>query len=792
MSQSAGPAPGASPAAYTPSRPDFAALGFCCLWIFVLSLPMWTGQLLGGPNSDQYITGYAIRFWGAMQWRATGHPPLWNPLLMGGVPVFAGFGDLFYPTAWLRLVMPTVPAMNLAFVTHYVIAGFSLYWLLRLLGFSWLGSVIGGTAYQLSGVIVSYASPGHDGKLFVTSLLPLMLIGLLLGIRRRRPEGFALFGLAVGLALLSPQYQTAQYALIVCGIFALYFTVGEPIDLTTRQRWAGLTLALTGVVLGFGLSLVQVLPFLHYIPFSARAGTQGFEWSASFATPLIHTPEFLLSGFTGVYDRTGVHDTYWGPNALKLHSEYLGLPVILLAVLGTGGVGPRRRLVRWVLAIGVLFLLVSLGGATPFYRLWWALVPYVKKTRAPGIAFYVVALAVSILAAAGAERLERREGRKLLVAGLGAAGVLAVLGLLGTYGAIATSWAAAHSAEIGRNLVPTATLAQSDIMWGSVGSCVGLALVAGVGLSFVDKRIAPPVFAAALALVVGADLWRAGRPFWQWSRPEEQLYAHDDVVRFLEPTRPPFRVLDAGVYSGTLMRYNIPQVLGYHGFELSTFDELVGKQEGYRNLRSLQLWKLLAVRDVILGDSARLPAYHRLLGPVATAAGGQAYVYEADTVPPYAQVVTAAVKVPADQIVPTLMDPQLEFNRLVLFDTTQHLNPLPVTEMPPPSPSKATVTQWAPGKMSINLDPAPPAPSYLLVAENWYPDWRAKVDGLPAAVYRGDQTLITIPVPAGARRVELAFDPHDYRTGRMVTFLSLLVLAVGLVAPPLWRRRRRG
>src|SRR5207245_1132922 len=80
--------PGGAPAItvvsvpYTPARPDLAALGLCCVWIFILSLPMWTGQLLAGPNSDQYITGYAIRFWGAMQWRATGHPPQWNPLLM--------------------------------------------------------------------------------------------------------------------------------------------------------------------------------------------------------------------------------------------------------------------------------------------------------------------------------------------------------------------------------------------------------------------------------------------------------------------------------------------------------------------------------------------------------------------------------------------------------------------------------------------------------------------------------------------------------------------------------------
>ena len=84
---------------------------------------MWSGQFLAGPWSDQHSTGYAIRYWGAEQWRMTGHPPLWNPEMMGGVPVFAGFGDLFYPTAWLRLVLPTVTAMNLAFVVHYLLAG---------------------------------------------------------------------------------------------------------------------------------------------------------------------------------------------------------------------------------------------------------------------------------------------------------------------------------------------------------------------------------------------------------------------------------------------------------------------------------------------------------------------------------------------------------------------------------------------------------------------------------------------------------------------------------------------
>ena len=94
--------------------------------------------------------------------------------------------------------------------------------------------------------------------------------------------------------------------------------------------------------------------------------------------------------------------------------------------------------------------------------------------------------------------------------------------------------------------------------------------------------------------------------------------------------------------------------------------------------------------------------------------------------------------------------------------------------------------------MSIRLSPAPTSPSYLLVSENWYKDWRATVDGDTAAVLRGDQSLITVPVGTGARTVELAFEPQDYRTGKRVTLGSLIVLVGMGAAPRALRRWRRG
>jgi uncharacterized membrane protein YfhO len=113
--------------------------------------------------------------------------------------------------------------------------------------------------------------------------------------------------------------------------------------------------------------------------------------------------------------------------------------------------------------------------------------------------------------------------------------------------------------------------------------------------------------------------------------------------------------------------------------------------------------------------------------------------------------------------------------------------------MPAPSPARAQVAAWEPGRMTITLDPAPPAPGYVLVAENWYLDWHATVDGKDAPVLRGDQTFLTVPVPPGARRVELAYRSARYRTGRLISIVATLIAVGCLAGPPLTKRlARRG
>jgi len=766
---------------YEPGRPTLVATAVFTLWPLLLSLPMFAGLWLANPFSDQYSAGFSFHSWSVEWFKRTGHLPLWNPEIFGGMPfVGAGSGDIFYPTWLLRFFVPVTTAGNFSFFVHYVLAGLFTYLLLRRLHVGWTGSVVGGLAYELTGLIASYPSPGHDGKLFASTMLPLILLALVLALRDRRWQGYPLLAAATGLTLLG-HFQLAYYSLIVAGLFALYLTLEEAGDSKTGERVVRLGFALAAVLVGFGIAAIQIMPFFEYIPFSPRAqGYSGFEGSSSYAIPWDHVPEFFLKNFVGS------RETYWGSNPLKLHSEYLGLPVVALAALGVT-MPERRRQILWLGGIGLLFLLISLGAATPFYKLWWTVMPLVKKTRAPGMVFYVVALVTAIFAGLGVERLLKTgNSRRVMMPALIIGGIVVLLGVTGVFSHIAQTLAAAKGAGVD----------QSGILWGAVSSGLALAATAVV-VGFGQLRLTRRLVSLGLILIVGTDLWLNARQFWMYMKP----LARDQVIDRVSATPAPFRVFQppgpgAPYHGSILMSFDIPELFGYHGNELRFYDELWGGKNEWRNLGVLPLWDLWGVRYVILPAGGRtidysIPGFHRVLDSVTIFDGARVNLFERASPASYARVVPAAIKVDSAALMPTLLHPRMDFSRIVLLTNDQPITPEPLKQMelPPPSPSRATVTGWQPGRMTVKLDPAPPQLSYLLIAENWYPDWEATADGRPAQVLRGDYSLITVAIPAGAQVVDLKFHSKLYELGRTLTIASLAALLVALLAALAFRRR---
>src|SRR6476659_10191040 len=108
-----------------PQHARLAAALICTTAAVTLLWPLLSGQiLLGGLRSDMFVAGYAFRLFGAETFKHTGSIPQWNPYLFGGLPyIGAMHGDIFYPTALLRILLPTDVGMTWGFIIHLFLAG---------------------------------------------------------------------------------------------------------------------------------------------------------------------------------------------------------------------------------------------------------------------------------------------------------------------------------------------------------------------------------------------------------------------------------------------------------------------------------------------------------------------------------------------------------------------------------------------------------------------------------------------------------------------------------------------
>jgi hypothetical protein len=786
-----------TPAALSAPRFAFAWASLVyALCTLSLAYPALAGKFLVNPYSDQYIAGYAFREFAASTLRATGHFPLWNPYLFGGMPYIAAMhGDIFYPTFLLRMVLPTDVAMTWGFVIHIFLAGLFTFGFLRVLGYGFYGALIGGIAYMMSGQIASYVSPGHDGKLFVSALFPLALWFLHRGIRDGKNWSWGAFALIIGLCALAPHPQLLQYTLLASAAYALFLAFSSvegqslPRDVAVKR----LAAALGAVVVGLAIGAVQFLPVREYVAWSPRAGgLADYGAATSYAWP----PEELLNAYLPQF--SGMLNNYWGRNGIHLHSDYVGAVVLILAGAAFTGLradARRKQIIFWA-AVLLVTILWSMGGATPFYHLPYAIIPGTKYFRAPATIFFVGTLAISILACAGAERiLEGRVKRRYLIGWLLAAGVIALLASTGALTSFAESFADDRQIDAVR-------ANSSAMMAGAWRSFAFVALAVGLGLASLRGKVSIRVAAWGLAALMIIDLWSVERLYWMFSPPAAAIYASDPIVDLLKAEPQPVRVLavpfeqpaqpDAFLTGDALMTHRIRNVLGYHGNQIGRYNELSGARTNPQQLFNPNVLQLTNTRYLLtnIPQIPFLPNFALAKGPIRNAAGDVLYLYKLNGGNPYSWLTPIAVKAPDDQVLATVLNPRFDVTRAALFDTAAQVRATAgVQTLPAPLAVTTSVSHYEPGKVRIDLSAPAPDGASLVVSENYYPGWKATVDGKPAPIGRADFTFIGVELPAGARSVQLDFTSPSYERGKVITWVAILfgflILAAGL-----WRDRR--
>lgn len=747
--------------------------GLSLVFFFPALLPgrgiFGTDYLAGGYPFSEFIAG-RLRAW---------ELPKWVPYVYGGLPLFANAGSTFYPV-WLlaALLFPVHLVLPLLFVVQFGLAGLGMFLLLRELEVRPWIALVAGLAFEFTGLTLSYVYAGHDGRIIVATLAPLFLFFLHRLVRTGSVGSFLGAAATLAFSLLSFQVQSNYYLLLAglgWGIFALVHH-----GLRGRVLWTRLGLGLGAVGLAFVLNAINFLPFLEYVDLSPRGGEgRGYEYATSWAMPPAEITSLAVPEATGasVGDPTtgeALFPPYQGTNPFKLHTEYVGAFALLFLLLGAWYARKDRRWWFFV-GLGVFMLTIAFGAATPLYRLYYELLPGTKRFRAPSISFFLVSMSLVAMAGLAMEHVARARDladRQRLLTDPLAAGRWLVLG----------------AGVIGFLLIVVGGAAGADPPGAELGFArfaVFLVATAGVVWLWLIGRMGPKVGAIVLGLVVVADLWVVGRKFFHTVPPPADWFRADDVanaIRSQEGVGRVWLVPTQARYHGEgnyLMLHDIEQAGGEHPNPLNRWYEYVGEGQGHyvdwHNFLDGDAAFLNAANVRWLVSMARLEGAPQFPDVRLIHGGPSALVYENTAALPRAWLVGDVLVAPGDSALDVLRNPGFDprLRAVVAEDPGVALTPGPVA-------GEARMVEHTPDEVRIatRADRA----AFLVLADNYYHEWEAAIDGEPAPVLRTNHTMRGVAVPAGEHEVVFRFRP----TRMYVGFWIYLIGFLGIAAYAVW------
>jgi len=787
---------------------------------------VFSDQMLHG--SDTLQQGYTFREFYVEHFKETGEVPKWIPHYFGGMPYIEAFhGDIFYPFTIIKFFMPLKRALGWSLFFHIFAAGIFMYCAARQFKLSKIASLFSAAIYMFASYLVSMVAPGHDGKMYVTSLFPLVILFLDRGFEKKPLLNFSILGLVIGLILLTPHPQMSYFTLWALSLYAAFRLIvlwRETKSVTPLIRPAVLTTY--AVVLGLLLSAVQFYPGYYYTThFSPRSETKrGWEWATSWSMHEEEAVSVLLPEFAGTMSRTE-NTYYWGKNWFKDNCETAGSVAFFVALLGI--VFWRRKESWFFMGLALFALSYALAGTTPIFKLYFWLIPKVSSLRAPSMIMFLFVFSAALLAGMGVQAIvnaRRERPRKISrkftqwVFGFPAFMLLLALlftvagrGMLDVWTTFFYSEAASTLVQQGVSKLDVAYLNLPSIQSGAWLAFLFTGLTALCLWLYRTGRMGTGVLVAMLAIPV-VDGVRFDKRFVSLVEPAEfrGRFSSNALSDFLGRIDEKYRVLNlSSPNDNSLVLHGIDVMVGYHGNQLRWYDQLLGGP-GLTNIRrppnmrftNLQylpndrLANLVGLKYMTLPSDENLPPGLYGAKPLVTVVDyGREKLIRNDNAFPRVflvdqyQVFSDTVIDDSDvtartAIVREVLRGDEDLRRTVLLEETPNLQYTPDTL----STDSAWIMDYQTDSIVIGLEVA--SNKILVMTDNYYDAWHASVDGAPAKLLRSYGSFRAVEIPAGSRELSFKFSSPRYQNARLVSLLTAgyLLVIIGLL---LWRDRRR-
>ncbi len=689
-----------------------------------------------------------------------GELPFWNPYNNCGIPFLAQWNTMpLYPPSLIYLTLPLDWALSFFSLAHLWWAGIGMYFLAR----RWTGNnfaaAFAGTVFAFNGFTLNLLMwPSHIATF---SWMPWVMLATELAWREGGRKIF-LAGIVGALQMLAGGPETILLTWLVVAAFWLQqFIANESPHEKMFSRFPAV------VLLVFALSAAQLLPFLDLVAHAQRAaGYTDLRWSmpgfglANFLVPMA----FGSTATEGIFFQ---HGQYW------TSSYYLGLGALWLALLafsvGRDSVEPKVK-VRLLGIITVIALLCALGENTPFYLLLRKVIPQLSFITYPIKFVMVVIFALPLLAAMALANFQTIRKRTLPLGAI----LLALIGgilfwtqhapLLGddTHAALFNGISrAAFLLLTGGILFVLARKSESPLLRLAP---LALIFVAWLDVFTHEPRQNPTVPPSVYeSNIVRTKLAMNPQPELGGSRAMLSPSAALELTRFaVSDPKDNFLAKRVGYCANANLLDAVPKVDGFFSLTPREFDGLLS--EIYNRVFSVDDFK--RAYGIPREDCSHIEGF---LGVSYITAPWDSLHWQSRT--NFLPLVTAGQK-------PVFLDDTKSLHALTLnsFDgrTIVFLSPEEKSFITVSNQTAAKVLNSKFGNQTVDAEVEAAEPSLVVVAQTYYHNWRAEIDGQPAKLLRANVAFQAVQIPAGRHRLHLRYEDRAFEIGAPISLIAWL------------------
>lgn len=737
--------------------------------------------------------------------------PVWDLSVAFGQPLMAdSSAQILYPLTWLNLIMRPWTYYVVLVFSHTLFTMVGFYLLARRLGASILGALLGVAAWAASGPLVSSVIYYHH--FCGAAWMPWVLLATDRALERGGARAISACALAwAGQILAGSADMCMMTGLLACGFVVTRLSWRAPLAIVNVRALARFGSA---IVIAALLTCALLLPLFEITRQSMRSAMpDGVRLNRS--VPPLSLAGLLIPLSLSEMPLLPQVKTAWFEEEPLFRSNYLGafiLPLVAIACFSR-----RGRLTRLFMIVFLLSLAMSLGRFAPAYDAIVGFLPPLRFMRYPEKWLLLSSFCWALLAPPGLDRLRSAlaaDNRRSLRLPL----LLVVVTALLALAAIAILRLSPDVApRIARLILdPSELSAALRYVESSVAvlafACLASSIVIAAGMRF--SRFSGAA-AALLAIAAVCDLCARHRnlhdlapsSFFTFRPPSLPYLRQDDhrriyvfeyryrgkSRRFLGRKNPyaagPKLTAVPEPLRGSLAYriYMSLPIAGAFGLE-SSFDP------DERGLYPIPLLRAVTTTRAIEGSAAhlrllriggvgRVVSLHtqgleelKLIASIPGYLDETIHVFEVPDALPRAYVASNAIVAEDQTAFNLMMSKDFAYKRTVILPEGR-----PVSSRRPSSGSCRIVT-LKPDRVRIQAVLSEPA--YVVMADSYDPNWRARIDGKAAHVLRANTIFRAVHAPAGEHDIEFYYRPISILMGLSISAVTAcLILAVLSVRP---------